>query len=97
MFDLLPEHAVVVNVGRGSVLDEAALLSAVRAGSIAGAALDVFAQEPLPADSPLWDEPRILITPHAAGGRPIGAGELVTANVLAFLSGGELRNVVPRG
>ena len=96
VFDLLPEHAFVVNVGRGSVLDEAALLSAIRDGRIAGAALDVFETEPLPADSPLWAEPRILITPHAAGGRPLGAGALVSENLLAFLSGGELKNVVPR-
>lgn len=96
VFDLLPAHAFVVNVGRGSVLDEVALLDAVRSGRIAGAALDVFETEPLPADSPLWDEPRILLTPHAAGGRPLGAGELVAQNLLAFLSGGELTNVVHR-
>ncbi len=92
----LPAHAWVVNVGRGATLDEAALLEAIRAGRLAGAALDVFETEPLPADSPLWDEPRILISPHAAGGRPIGAGELITANLGAFLSGGKLRNVVRR-
>jgi phosphoglycerate dehydrogenase-like enzyme len=96
VFDLLPDHAFVVNVGRGSVLDEPALLAAVRAGRIAGAALDVFDTEPLPPDSPLWSEPRILITPHAAGGRPLGAGELVSENLLAFLAGGELKNVVVR-
>ncbi|WP_315098069.1 NAD(P)-dependent oxidoreductase [uncultured Cellulomonas sp.] len=92
---LLP-HAWVVNVGRGATLDEAALLAALRSGRLAGAALDVFETEPLPADSPLWDEPRVLISPHAAGGRPIGAGELITANLAAFLFGGELRNVVTR-
>jgi len=96
VLDLLPDHAVVVNVGRGSVLDEAALLDAVRSGGLAGAALDVFETEPLPASSPLWTEPRILISPHAAGGRPLGAGELVSRNLLAFLSGGELTNVVSR-
>lgn len=93
---LLPAHAWVVNVGRGATLDEAALLDAVRAGRLAGAALDVFETEPLPADSPLWDEPRVLISPHAAGGRPVGAGELITANLSAYLSGGKLRNVVQR-
>ncbi|WP_426592682.1 NAD(P)-dependent oxidoreductase [Cellulomonas sp. McL0617] len=96
VFELLPDHAFVVNVGRGAVLDEDALLSAIRHGRIAGAALDVFDTEPLPADSPLWTEPRILVTPHAAGGRPLGAGELVTENLLALLSGAEQRNVVPR-
>lgn len=96
VLDVLPSHAWVVNVGRGATLDEAALLAAIRAGRLAGAALDVFETEPLPADSPLWAEPRILISPHAAGGRPIGAGELVTANLTAFLTGGKLRNVVRR-
>ncbi|WP_028046801.1 NAD(P)-dependent oxidoreductase [Cellulomonas sp. URHE0023] len=96
VFDLLPDHAFVVNVGRGSVLDETALLTAIRDGRIAGAALDVFDTEPLPADSPLWAEPRILVTPHAAGGRPLGAGALVSENLVALLSGGDLRNVVPR-
>ena len=67
---LLPPRAWVVNVGRGTTLDEAALLDALRSGRLAGAALDVFETEPLPADSPLWDEPRVLISPHAAGGRP---------------------------
>ena len=65
-----PPRAWVVNVGRGATLDEAALLDALRSDRLAGAALDVFETEPLPADSPLWDEPRILISPHAAGGRP---------------------------
>jgi phosphoglycerate dehydrogenase-like enzyme len=92
----LPPHAWVVNVGRGSTLDEAALLDAVRGGRLAGAALDVFEDEPLPAGSPLWDEPRILVSPHAAGGRPLGAGALVTENVTAFLGGRPLRNVVER-
>lgn len=96
VLSLLPRHAWVVNVGRGATLDEAALLVALREDLLAGAALDVFDTEPLPADSPLWDEPRLLISPHAAGGRPIGAGELITANLSAFLSGGKLRNVVER-
>jgi len=92
----LPAHAWVVNVGRGPTLDEAALLDAVRAGRLGGAALDVFEDEPLPAGSPLWDEPRVLISPHAAGGRPVGAGALVAQNVAAFVEGRPLRNVVER-
>ena len=83
-------------MGRGTTLDEAALLDALRSDRLAGAALDVFETEPLPAGSPLWDEPRVLISPHAAGGRPQGAGELVTANLAAFLAGDRLRNVVAR-
>jgi len=58
--------AVVVNVSRGGLIDEAALVDALRSGHIAGAALDVFAQEPLPADSPLRDAPNLILTPHVA-------------------------------
>ncbi|GAA3296940.1 phosphoglycerate dehydrogenase [Dactylosporangium vinaceum] len=93
---LLPAHAWVVNVGRGATVDETALLVALRAGRLAGAALDVFETEPLPAASGLWDEPNVIITPHAAGGRPIGAAALIAENLLALRSGAPLRNVVDR-
>jgi len=92
----LPAHALVVNVGRGSTVDEPALVAALAEERIAGAALDVTAVEPLPADSPLWDAPNLVLTPHAAGGRPVGADELISANVAAMLGGGALRNVVER-
>jgi phosphoglycerate dehydrogenase-like enzyme len=59
--------AILVNVARGRVVDEAALIDALRAGRIAGAALDVTVEEPLPASSPLWEMPNVLITPHTAG------------------------------
>lgn len=91
---LLPTHAWLVNVGRGAIVDEEALLDALRGGRLAGAALDVTAQEPLPPDSPLWDEPKVIITPHAAGGRPLGAAQLVAENVRALREGRPLRNVV---
>ena len=92
----LPRHAFVVNVGRGTTVDEPALVAALTEGGIAGAALDVTEVEPLPADSPLWDAPNLLLTPHAAGGRPVGSDELVSANLEALLAGQELRNVVAR-
>jgi phosphoglycerate dehydrogenase-like enzyme len=92
----LPPHALVVNVGRGSTVDEDALVAALQEGRIAAAALDVTAVEPLPAGSPLWDAPNLLLTPHAAGGRPVGADALITHNVAALLDGGRLRNVVER-
>ncbi len=92
----LPAHAYVVNVGRGSTVDEPALVAALSEGGIAGAALDVTSTEPLPADSPLWDAPNLLLTPHAAGGRPVGSDELIAANLAALLAGRELRNVVSR-
>jgi phosphoglycerate dehydrogenase-like enzyme len=92
----LPRHAFVVNVGRGTTVDEPALAAALTEGRIGGAALDVTEVEPLPADSPLWDAPNLLLTPHAAGGRPVGGDELVGTNLAALLAGRELRNVVAR-
>jgi phosphoglycerate dehydrogenase-like enzyme len=93
---LLPAHAWLINVGRGATVDEQAVLDAIRSHRLAGAALDVFETEPLPAGSGLWDEPNVIITPHAAGGRPIGAAELIVQNLAALRGGGPLRNVVPR-
>ena len=64
---LMPKDAFLINVGRGSAIDEAALLALMQSGHLAGAALDVFEREPLPVDSPMWDCPRLLITTHIAG------------------------------
>ena len=64
---LLPDTAYVVNVGRGSAIIEEDLIDIMKAGLIAGAALDVFRQEPLPEDSPLYDLPNLIITPHVSG------------------------------
>ena len=66
-FEQMKPDAFLINVGRGPQVDEAALAEAIRKRQIAGAALDVFDQEPLPADSPLWDLDTLLITPHTAG------------------------------
>ena len=66
-FAAMKPLAYFVNVARGKVADEAALIATLQAGKIAGAALDVTAEEPLPAGSPLWDLPNVLITPHTAG------------------------------
>jgi phosphoglycerate dehydrogenase-like enzyme len=63
----MKKSAVLVNAARGKVVDEAALVEALRKGQIAGAALDVTVEEPLGATSPLWDLPNVLITPHTAG------------------------------
>jgi phosphoglycerate dehydrogenase-like enzyme len=93
---LLPAHAWLVNVGRGATVDTDALLEALRAGRLGGAALDVFETEPLPVDSPLWDRPDVIVSPHAAGGRPLGADALVEENVRALLAGTPLRNRVER-
>jgi phosphoglycerate dehydrogenase-like enzyme len=63
---LMKPGACLINVGRGPLVDEPALAAALREKTIGGAALDVFPKEPLPADSPLWDVPNLLITPHTA-------------------------------
>ena len=96
----LPPSCIFVNVGRGGVVDEPALVDALRDRRIAGAALDVFATEPLPADSPLWTLPNVLVTPHAAA---LSAREneriveLFVDNLRRYLDGRPLRNVVEPG
>lgn len=94
--DALPDHAMLVNVGRGTTVDEEALVSALQEGRLGGAALDVTAVEPLPSDSPLWDAPNTIITPHSAGGRPVGGGELISSNARRFVAGEDLINFVER-
>lgn len=92
--------AMLINVSRGGVVDESALLGALRSGRIAGAALDVFESEPLPATSPWWTEPGVLLTPHVGGlTADYGAHveQIVTGNLERFLAGGTLLNVVDRG
>jgi phosphoglycerate dehydrogenase-like enzyme len=92
----LPRHAWVINVGRGDAVDEPALVAALEAGEIGGAALDVTVAEPLPADSPLWDAPNLILTPHAAGGRPLGGQDLLAENLGNLLAGRPLRHLVVR-
>lgn len=98
---LLPRDAFLVNVGRGSALDQAALAERLRDGRLAGAALDVFKQEPLPPDDPLWDCPRLLITPHTAGNVSLGytVGRIVDLFLEDFenyCAGRPLRRTVDR-
>lgn len=92
----LPDHAILLNVGRGATVDQVALREALEAGTLGSAAIDVTDPEPLPADDPLWDAPRLLITPHAAGGRPVGADERITANLRALIEGQEILHVATR-
>jgi phosphoglycerate dehydrogenase-like enzyme len=66
-FQAMPDHAILVNISRGGIVDEAAVAQALHESWIRGAAVDVFEQEPLPEDSPLWGCPSLLITPHVAG------------------------------
>ncbi|MDQ1575000.1 MAG: hypothetical protein QOH55_150 [Microbacteriaceae bacterium] len=87
----------IVNVGRGTVIDEDALVAALRDGRVGFAALDVFAVEPLPESSPLWDLPNVVISPHTASRNTAEErriAELFAANATSFLDGTPLRNVV---
>ena len=96
---LMRPGAVLVNVSRGGVLDEDALVTALSSGHLGGACLDVFAGEPLPAGSPLWELPNVIISPHSAS-TVAAENELITdlfcANLRRWLSGLPLRNVYDR-
>ncbi|MGF1505060.1 MAG: D-2-hydroxyacid dehydrogenase [Anaerolineae bacterium] len=95
----MPEHAVLINVARGDVVDEAALVEALREGWIAGAGLDVFSQEPLPEDSPLWGLENAILSPHVAGSTPYyneRASDLFVDNLRRYLKDEPLLNVVQR-
>jgi len=97
--DLLPPHARLINVGRGALVVEDDVVAALRAGRLAGAALDVFATEPLPADSPLWTLPGMIVSPHMSGDA-VGWREslvgLFTDNLARYRAGQPLRNVVDK-
>ena len=96
---LLRADARLMNLGRGALVDEAALIEALRAGRLAGAALDVFDEEPLPPTSPLWDLPEVILTPHTSGLAPRlweRAMEQFEANLRRFIAGAPLENVVDK-
>ncbi|MEQ9811975.1 MAG: NAD(P)-dependent oxidoreductase [Azospirillaceae bacterium] len=82
---LLPRGAIVVNVGRGGLIDTEALLAALRSGQVGAAGLDVFEQEPLPEAHPLWSEPNVILTPHLASFGHEGKGEEMGRCCLAAL------------
>jgi phosphoglycerate dehydrogenase-like enzyme len=93
----MKRDAVLINVARGGVVDEAALVEALRMGAIRGAALDVFAQEPLPADSPLWTLPNVVLSPHVSGFTleyDNRAMALFADNLRRYVAGEPLLNVV---
>jgi phosphoglycerate dehydrogenase-like enzyme len=95
----LPAGAVLVNVARGGVVDEGALAAALASGRLRGAGLDVFAREPLPAESPLWGLPNVLVTPHVSGTSRRywrRQTDLVLDNLRRYLAGEPLRNTVDR-
>ena len=96
-FELLPRGAFLINIGRGALVDEGAMIEALRSGRLGGAALDVFATEPLPPESPLWAMPNVLVSPHSASTSDRENGrltDLFCANLRCFLAGEPLRNVL---
>jgi D-2-hydroxyacid dehydrogenase (NADP+) len=101
VFERMKPSAYFINVGRGETVDESALIACLNRGRIAGAGLDVFATEPLPADNPLWNMPNVFLTPHV-GGLFVEYAEMampiVTRNMRCFLAGqtGTMQNLVDR-
>ena len=94
----MKRSAVLVNVGRGELVDEAALTTALQTGSLGGAGLDVFEVEPLPPTSPLWEVPNVIITPHSSGSHSgifHRASEIFIDNLRHYVRGELLRNEVP--
>jgi phosphoglycerate dehydrogenase-like enzyme len=98
-FQLMKRSAFFINIGRGMTTRLDDLVAALNAGEIAGAALDVFEQEPLPSDHPMWTTPGVLITPHTAGFGPYlddRRYDILSDNCRRFLAGEPLRNVVDK-
>jgi glyoxylate/hydroxypyruvate reductase A len=96
---LMRQGSVLVNISRGPVVDEEALVDALRAGHLGGACLDVFATEPLPAGSPLWDMPNVIVSPHSAATVAAENGlltDLFIDNLQRWLAGRPLRNTYDR-
>jgi phosphoglycerate dehydrogenase-like enzyme len=96
MISKMKDGACLVNISRGRILQEDALRQALLDGKLAGAALDVFAEEPLPAESPLWDTPNLILSPHIAGDSPAydrRAAELFAENLRRFLEDRPLINL----
>lgn len=98
-FAAMKPTARLINIARGSLVDQAALVHALQAGRIAGAGLDVFDPEPLPADSPLWDMPNVIVSPHTSGSSPRGLERVLNLfleNLRRYLAGQPLKNVVDK-
>lgn len=96
---LMRPNAYFINIARGAVVDEAALITALREGWIAGAGLDTFSTEPLPSDSPFWSLPNVFVTPHCSGSSPRvnqRTIELFLDNLTRYRNGMPLRNVVDK-
>lgn len=93
----LPKGAVVINPGRGPLIDDAALLAALKTGQIGHATLDTFAEEPLPTGHPYWTHPAVTVTPHIASAtRPATASTSIASNIRDHEAGAPLRHLVDR-
>lgn len=93
----MPPHAYLINIARGAIVNEADLLTALKAGWIAGAGLDTFDTEPLPADSPFWSLPNVTVSPHCSGFSPRNDRRIVDLfldNLNRYRNSRSLRNVV---
>jgi len=103
LFEKLHRHSplgapVLINAGRGGLQNEADILACLDDGTLGAASLDVFAQEPLPADSPFWTHPKVVLTPHnAADTDPDAISKYVAEQIAQFEAGGTLDNVVDHG
>lgn len=98
-FRAMRRHALLINVTRGKIVDEAALMEALENGLIGGAGLDVTPQEPLPLDHPLWHMDNVIVTPHAAGGSPNRNGRLVDLfcdNLRRFIDGRPMLSLIDK-
>ena len=98
-FNLLPDGSYLVNVSRGRIIDEDALIAALRSGKLAAAGLDVTYVEPCPPDSPLWAEPNVILTGHSAGASQhirARAMQLFVENLHRYVNGEPLENVVDK-
>jgi len=95
VFAVMPDGSALINVGRGECLVESDLLDALDSGKLHGATLDVFREEPLSVDSPLWGHPKVLITCHTASAiDPAVGGELIAANLRAFIRGDDVPDII---
>lgn len=95
-FTYVRKGARLINIGRGEVVDESAMIDALRSGRLAGAALDAHVHEPLPRESPLWDLPNVIISPHnasASTGNERRAAQLLIADFGLWVRGEPMLNV----
>jgi phosphoglycerate dehydrogenase-like enzyme len=98
-FAAMKPDSILINVSRGEIVDGEALLAALESGHVRAAGLDVTPQEPLPPESPLWDHPHVVVTPHIAGASPLRGDRIVERfrrNLTHYLAGEPLEGVIDK-